>query len=93
MQKQFCKKCRGEILGTEWMAKGYWDKKKKKQRQRITVRSSVDWETDSMKRANPEFEYRWLDITENMIDDDKREKWGEYDFYLFVSVLCFHTQL
>lgn len=46
-----------------------------------------------MKRANPEFEYRWLDITENMIDDDKREKWGEYDSYLFVSVLCFHTQL
>lgn len=46
-----------------------------------------------MKRANPEFEYLWLDITENMIDDDKREKWGEYDSYLFVSVLCFHTQL
>lgn len=45
-----------------------------------------------MKRAKQELEYGWLDIIENMIDDDKREKWGEYDSYFSVSVLCVFTQ-
>jgi len=48
MQRQFHKKCGGEILRTEGVAKGCWDEETKDRKYKLE--KLISWEVDFLKR-------------------------------------------
>lgn len=99
MQRQFHKKCGGEILRTEGMAKGGWDEEIKDRKHKLE--RLISCEVGFLKRVSKT--ETWIQMArcyrKTEMGDDGRQKWGEHGSYfsllkcLFIAFQCCDNEL